>query len=126
MRIALQDLRLDALYVVYPGEQRYAIGPRTQAVPQPDGSHRIAGTKIFISGGDHDLADKVYSSVPARVFGRKQEIEIGHYSGRSNVLYWLRAHGYEPSDELVDRVFNFAKLQNHTLTTDEVKAIIGS
>jgi len=33
MRIALQDLRLDALYVVYPGEQRYAIGPRTQAVP---------------------------------------------------------------------------------------------
>jgi hypothetical protein len=64
--------------------------------------------------------------VPARVFGRQQEIEIGHYSGRSNVLYWLRAHGYEPSDELVDRVFNFAKQQNHTLSTDEVKAVIGS
>ena len=59
--------------------------------------------------GDHDLADRVYSSVPARVFGRKQEIEIGHYSGRSNVIYWLREHGYEPSDELVDKVFAFAK-----------------
>lgn len=74
--------------------------------------------------GDHDLADRVYSSVPARVFGRKQEIEIGHYSGRSNVIFWLREHGYEPSDELVDRVFNFAKSQNHTLTTEEVKAVI--
>jgi 2-isopropylmalate synthase len=74
--------------------------------------------------GDNELADRVYSSVPARVFGRQQEIEIGHYSGRSNVIYWLRAHGYEPSDELVDKVFNFAKQQNHTLSTDEVKAVI--
>jgi hypothetical protein len=42
------------------------------------------------------------------------------------VIYWLRAHGYEPSDELVDKVFNFAKLQDHTLTTDEVKAVIAT
>lgn len=76
--------------------------------------------------GDHDLADRVYSAVPARVFGRKQEIEIGHYSGRSNVIYWLREHGYEPSDELVDKVFAFAKTQDHTLTTAEIeKAIAG-
>lgn len=33
MRIALQDLKLDALYVVYPGAHRYPIGPRTEAVP---------------------------------------------------------------------------------------------
>ena len=33
MRIALQDLRLDVLYVVYPGEHRYEIGSRTEAVP---------------------------------------------------------------------------------------------
>ncbi len=50
----------------------------------------------------------------------------GHYSGRSNVIFWLREHGYEPSDELVDRVFNFAKSQNHTLTTEEVKAVIAN
>ncbi len=75
--------------------------------------------------GDSELSDRVYSSVPARVFGRKQEIEIGHYSGRSNVIYWLREHGYEPSDELVDRLFAFAKAQDHTLSHDEIAAVIG-
>jgi len=33
MQIALQDLALDALYVVYPGERRYALAERVQAVP---------------------------------------------------------------------------------------------
>jgi predicted AAA+ superfamily ATPase len=33
MRIALNDLALDALYVVYPGERRYRIGERVEAVP---------------------------------------------------------------------------------------------
>lgn len=76
--------------------------------------------------GDFDLADKVYSAVPARVFGRRQEIEIGHYSGRSNVIYWLREHGYEATDELVDKVFGAAKTQDHTLSEGEVRAIIES
>lgn len=33
MRIALDDLALDALYVVYPGPHRYALTPRVEAVP---------------------------------------------------------------------------------------------
>jgi len=33
MRIALADLRLDALYVVYPGLHRYALAPQVEAVP---------------------------------------------------------------------------------------------
>lgn len=33
MRIALQDLALDALYVVYPGERRYGLAERVEAVP---------------------------------------------------------------------------------------------
>jgi uncharacterized protein len=33
MTIAMQDLQLDALYVVYPGERRYALADRMQAVP---------------------------------------------------------------------------------------------
>ena len=76
--------------------------------------------------GDHGLADKVYSAVPARIFGRRQEIEIGHYSGRSNVIYWLRNHGYEAEESLVDRVFAAAKLKDHTLSEAEVRAIIES
>ena len=33
MRIALQDLALDALYVVYPGDRRYTLAPSVEAVP---------------------------------------------------------------------------------------------
>ena len=33
MQIAMRDLKLDALYVVYPGAQRYAIAERIEAVP---------------------------------------------------------------------------------------------
>ena len=56
------------------------------------------------SRGEHDLADRVYSSVPARTFGRRQLIEIGHYSGKSNVIHWLKEHGYEATEALVDHV----------------------
>ncbi len=74
--------------------------------------------------GDHELADKVYSAVPARVFGRKQLIEVGHYSGRSNVVYWLRAHGHEVDDAVVDRILATAKKGNQTLTEAEIKALV--
>ena len=33
MRIAMEDLKLDALYVVYPGPHRYALGQQVEAVP---------------------------------------------------------------------------------------------
>ena len=38
----------------------------TRAVPQGDGTHRISGTKIFISGGEHDLTDNIVHLVLAR------------------------------------------------------------
>jgi 2-isopropylmalate synthase len=76
------------------------------------------------SRGEYELADRVYSSVPARTFGRRQLIEIGHYSGKSNVIHWLREHGYEPTEALVDHVFDQAKTRDHTLTDEEVIAII--
>jgi alkylation response protein AidB-like acyl-CoA dehydrogenase len=41
----------------------------TKAVPATDGSWRITGGKIFISGGDHDLADNIVHMVLARVDG---------------------------------------------------------
>ena len=40
---------------------------RTKAVPQPDGSYRLSGTKIFISGGEHDLSDNIIHLVLARL-----------------------------------------------------------
>jgi len=33
MRIAMRDLKLDALYVVYPGEQRFGLADGVEAVP---------------------------------------------------------------------------------------------
>ena len=33
MRIALADLELNALYVVYPGDRRYLLGERMEVVP---------------------------------------------------------------------------------------------
>ncbi|MGO9709820.1 MAG: acyl-CoA dehydrogenase [Polyangiaceae bacterium] len=42
---------------------------RTSAKKNSDGSYSIVGTKIFISGGDHDLADNIVHLVLARVDG---------------------------------------------------------
>lgn len=40
---------------------------RTRAVLQDDGSYCISGTKIFISGGEHDLSDNIVHLVLARL-----------------------------------------------------------
>ena len=42
---------------------------RTKAVPQADGSYLITGTKIFISAGDHDLAENIIHLVLAKAPG---------------------------------------------------------
>ncbi|MBT2322837.1 acyl-CoA dehydrogenase family protein [Variovorax paradoxus] len=40
---------------------------RTRAVPQGDGSHRVSGGKIFISGGEHDLTENIVHLVLCRL-----------------------------------------------------------
>ena len=40
---------------------------RTRAVPLPDGRYALSGTKIFISGGEHDLSDNIVHLVLARL-----------------------------------------------------------
>ncbi len=42
---------------------------RTKADPQPDGSYKITGTKIFISAGDHDMAENIIHLVLAKAPG---------------------------------------------------------
>ncbi len=42
---------------------------RTRAMPQMDGSYLISGTKIFISGGDHDLTENIIHLVLAKTPG---------------------------------------------------------
>jgi acyl-CoA dehydrogenase len=45
---------------------------RTKAAKQADGSYKISGTKIFISAGEHDLADNIVHLVLARIEGAPQ------------------------------------------------------
>jgi acyl-CoA dehydrogenase len=42
---------------------------RTKAVKQGDGSYKLTGTKIFISSGEHDLAENIVHLVLARIEG---------------------------------------------------------
>ncbi len=42
---------------------------RTKAVPAADGSYRLSGQKIFISAGEHDLAENIVHLVLARIEG---------------------------------------------------------
>ncbi len=40
---------------------------KTRAVPQPDGTYAVTGTKIFISSGEHDLAENIVHLVLAKL-----------------------------------------------------------
>lgn len=74
--------------------------------------------------GDHFLADRVYSGVPAGTFGRKQEIEISHMSGLSNVHFWLESRGVACTEEMAQAVFAKAKAASRVLSEDEVMAVV--
>ena len=74
--------------------------------------------------GDHWLADRIYSGVPAGMFGKEQTIEIGHMSGVSNVIFWLERRGYKADADLVQHIFSAAKASNRNLIEDEVRHLI--
>ncbi len=48
---------------------------RTRAEPQPDGTYKIAGTKIFITWGEHDMAENIVHLVLARVVGAPEGVK---------------------------------------------------
>jgi alkylation response protein AidB-like acyl-CoA dehydrogenase len=48
---------------------------RSKAVPQPDGTYKITGQKIWISGGEQDLAENIIQLVLARIEGAPEGIK---------------------------------------------------
>ncbi|MBQ0934934.1 acyl-CoA dehydrogenase [Ideonella paludis] len=48
---------------------------RTRAEPQPDGTYKIFGTKIFITWGEHDMAENLVHLVLARVVGAPEGVK---------------------------------------------------
>jgi len=105
----------------------------TTGVPLPD-NYPVVGRDAFRTAtgvhaaaiikarrkGDIWLADRVYSSVPASLLGRVQEIEVGPMSGESNVVYWLEERGMEAVPELVRIIFAAAKDSDRVLTEAEI------
>ena len=48
---------------------------KTKAEPQGDGSYKITGTKIFISSGEHDLAENIIHLVLAKITGAPDNVK---------------------------------------------------
>ncbi len=83
------------------------------------GVHAAAIIKAKKKGSEW-LADRVYSGVPAGIFGLEQIIEVGPMSGLSNVIYWLAAHGYPADEELTKEIFAKAKSSTRVLTDQQL------
>lgn len=119
------DLTLLPEYVKAVSEGCHVPIPRnypifgTDAFETATGVHAAAVIKAFRKK-DTWLANRVYSGVPADVFGLSQKISIGPMSGRSNVVYWLEQHSIEPTEELVTKIFDQAKKADRLLSDDEI------
>lgn len=83
------------------------------------GVHAAAVIKAF-KKGDAELANNIYSGVPAHYFGLEQIIEVGPMSGKSNVIFWLDRHGVPAEDGLVERILLRAKNSDRMLTETEI------
>ncbi|HYU99572.1 MAG TPA: LeuA family protein [Pyrinomonadaceae bacterium] len=87
------------------------------------GVHAAAVIKSYRKG-DRELADLVYSGVPAGQFGLEQVVEIGPMSGKSNVIYWLEKRGIEANDDRVNRIYDRAKHASAVLADDEIMQLV--
>jgi len=87
------------------------------------GVHAAAIIKAMPKG-DTWLADRIYSGVPAGMFGRRQEICVGFMSGASNVNYWLRERGIASDEVLVREILEAAKGQSSIMTDEQILAVV--
>lgn len=87
------------------------------------GVHAAAVIKSYRKG-DRELADLVYSGVPAGQFGLEQVVEIGPMSGKSNVIYWLEKRGIEAKEDRVSRIYDRAKQASAVLADDEIMRLV--
>ena len=102
-------------------------------IPLPD-NYPVFGRDAFRTGtgvhaaaiikakkkGSEWLADRVYSGVPAGMFGLSQVIEVGPMCGLSNVIYWLGSHGHPQEEALAKEIYQLAKSTNRVLTDQEM------
>jgi 2-isopropylmalate synthase len=101
-----------------PLDDRYPVFGK-DAFRTGTGVHAAAIIKAKKKGSEW-LADRVYSGVPAGMFGLKQVIEVGPMCGLSNVIYWLASNGYPQEEALAKEIFQKAKSTNRVLTDEEL------
>jgi 2-isopropylmalate synthase len=89
------------------------------------GVHAAAILKA-LRRGDEWLADRVYSSVPAREFGLEQVISIGPMSGQANVVAWLDRRGLRADPATVEHILSAAKASDRTLRDEEILELLPS
>jgi len=87
------------------------------------GVHAAAVIKSYRKG-DQELADLIYSGVPAGQFGLKQVIEVGPMSGKSNVIFWLETRGVEASEDRINRIYDRAKQAHGVLSEQELLELV--
>lgn len=133
LELVLVNLKLDG----YRSEPLWELGPYVKLASERlgycvPGDYPVFGTDAFRTAtGVHaaavakaptvDLADRVYSSVPASWVGARQSIEVGPMSGRWNVMHWLKQRRIdEPETAAVDRILAAAKTRERVLTELEV------
>ena len=114
------------------------LAAKVTGTPFPD-NYPVFGSDAFETGTGvhasavikalrkHDtwLANRVYSGVPADLFGLEQRIEVGPMSGRSNVTWYLEKRGMNPTDEAVKGVLELAKTMPRMLTEAEIIGAAG-
>jgi 2-isopropylmalate synthase len=96
----------------------------TDAFETGTGVHAAAVIKAF-KKGDAWLADRIYSGVPAGMFGLEQVIRVGPMSGKSNVAWVLERNGVEPTEERLANVLALAKTTPRMLSDEEVLEAAG-
>ncbi|HUQ50480.1 MAG TPA: LeuA family protein [Terriglobales bacterium] len=89
------------------------------------GVHAAAVIKAF-KKNDVELANTVYSGVPAHYFGLEQVIDIGPMSGKSNVIFWLERRGITASEDVVEKIMQKAKSSTTTLSETEILQCCGA
>jgi 2-isopropylmalate synthase len=89
------------------------------------GVHAAAVIKAMRKG-DEDLADAVYSGVPAHMVGLQQQIRVGPMSGKSNAAWALERMGIEPTEPRVQAVLAAGKSSKRMLTDEQVRKAAGA
>jgi len=102
--------------------------PKNYPVVGPDafrtstGVHAAAILKARRAGASW-LSDRIYSGIPADMFGLKQIVEVGHMSGESNVLHWLEEHGFDADPVVIAKILEVAKSGDRVLDAIELEFI---